>query len=871
MNRIFALVAIVALLCFAVWAVWSPTDNPTDLSPQSESTQFTPEQEEIPNLNAEKAIAAPEQATAAVERSDFVPAQPVVDPSVTYGKSAEEGILVTVIDAESGKTLPKAEVMVIDLGLVDSSTLEMEMMRQPDFEALFLHFGVVYPTNDQAQVRVPFPEKEIVIAGRTTTHFDFVFNLELEDDTYELRIKEVDLLRIHVVDASGQAVATAPVGLRQRANGYSSSMMRNFTDANGWANLRLFPLLVESMNPEETFAALLGLFAEPIEEAVDLKNLPAAGVTLVMPKSGSLTVNLVNESGQPMKEYLAVSLQSVDPNQPQAIEAPEQRPDLSDTSSTGKVVFTAVGFGLDILVDARNVGGILSGNSITSGPTTSNPHVEIDVVLKMEAAVIKGRLVNEEGKPGPNLTLNSNLETAHAGGSSSTGSQIRTDKDGYFRLKLDQPNNGPGAKRTLTLTFKATRKKPERNVEIDLSRDFPSGETDIGDAMLTMPPVAVAGVILKPDGTPLYDAEVRLERRKSYGDGPDDFYWDNLWEANAKSSREGMFTISGRFEPGIYRLRINSSHYPSLIYDVRLGTEGHEIVLTAGGSLKGVLLLDENVPRDAVQLTLDHHPLNAPDPKERGMAFVSVKNNGDFVSHGLPFGTVDLIVRSTNGAEELFRIDGLPVSTDATTPHDVGVIDLRGKLVVFTVKFVDSKDKPVKRVEVWSKDNNHYDHLWQESLVVVTTQTSRSFRVSSEDYRTVELDNISEDTTVVMEDGIKVRVRISNPGLIPADFRAGLALRAAEGNTSHSHPMQRNAKILNHNFEQVLSAVNPGMFYVQVHLAQASTIKTNGGFWHAAPRTNSTRIEVLDVPGEQLFVITLDPDNIDKILEEFNQ
>jgi hypothetical protein len=293
-------------------------------------------------------------------------------------------------------------------------------------------------------------------------------------------------------------------------------------------------------------------------------------------------------------------------------------------------------------------------------------------------------------------------------------------------------------------------------------------------------------------------------------------------------------------------------------------------MMTAGGSLKGVLLLDENVPRDAVQLMLEPHPLHEPDQNDSGSSFVAVKSNGDFVSHGLPLGTVDLVVRCENTSEELFRVDGLPVSTDTSAPHDAGVIDLRGMLTSFTVKFVDSEDKRIDQVQVSSEEGKQYGWLWREDYVVVTTKASVSLRASSDGYREAVLNNISEDTTVVMKDGIKVRIRISNPGLIPVDFLAGLSLRNAEENTTTSHMIGGEMDILNSNFEQVLLAAKPGTFNVQIHLAQKSSMNTTG-WWSVAAPPGSSTIEVLDVPGEQLFVVTLDADNVDDILARFQQ
>jgi hypothetical protein len=431
MPRLLAFLSLVVLIGLAVWLIFSPperteTDNDTNTAEIEQ-----PELEVVPALND---VPQPsEEIAETLQRTDIEPINlGGKDPNIEYGESVENGILVTVVDADGGEALPFAEVIVLDMGMVDESTFQMEMMQQPDFETVFAHFGVVYPTDKTAQVRIPFPEGELLLAGRTDTHFDFSMSIEASEEEMELAIKRVALLRIHVVDEQGLPVEGAPVGLRMKQDEFSQDMMRNFTNEDGWTNLRLFNLLLERLPADGTYAALLGLFEKPVEQLVDLHELPKEGVELVMPKTGSLTVTVVDQQGAPLEEYVGVLLNIVDGEAgPQEFD-PEVQPELVDTTRTGHLTIPAVGLGLDIHVKATSMNEILSGSQTIKGPTASNPHVSVEITVGMEAAVIMGRLVNEEGKPGPNITLRSNMEIKYASGSSSTGSSVQ-DQAGSIR------------------------------------------------------------------------------------------------------------------------------------------------------------------------------------------------------------------------------------------------------------------------------------------------------------------------------------------------------------------------------------------------------------------------------------------------------
>ncbi len=869
MNRVLALFSIIVLMGFATWAIMS-----TDGTPEPETDTPTvaaeePQLEEVPELDA-PADTEDDLAEASVERTDYQPSGLVKDSSVTYAEGVDEGILISVVEAESGDAIPHAEVMVIDTGVVDESAIEMEMMRQPDFEGIFLHFGVIYQANAKGQVKIPFPEKDLVLAGRTATHFDFMFDVDTSAEELELKIKKVDILKVEVVDAASRPVAGAPVGLRMREHMFAQDMMRNFTDSNGTANLRLFNMLTMQLPPDKTFVALLGLFEEPIEEPVNLRELPDEPIKLVMPEVGSITVNIFDSAGDPMEEFLAVMLDPIVPGQEINENLPERFAGLSNTTSTGKIVFPAVGFGLTVRVRAMSRGGIMSAEQTIEGPTSGNKEVDMQLTMEIKDAVVVGRLVNEEGKPGPNLTLRKNLDTTGQHGSSSVGGSVRTDEDGYFRVKLDEPGVLEGDTRTLTLTFKATRKKPQRDVAIDLTRTFDPGENDIGDVMITAPPLAASGVVLAPDGKPQRGVEVRLERREQWGEGPEDFYWDNLWDSSTQSERDGSFSIAGRFEPGIYRLRADHENFPATFMDINLGVEGLQIIMNAGGRVKGVLLLDDGVPHDSLQVRLIPDPDANLDQNDMGEIDLQVNGDGTFYGRGLKPGLMSLVVRTFTTNEEFARIANIQVAVGDDGEFDVGDIDLRGQLIWFTMSFERSDGKSLDRVRLHSVAEEYETSTWESSVTIITAQPSKDFVVSAQEFRSVELTGINKDTVVTFQEGYQVRVRISNPGVIPAGYGVRLSMLPEEDSTLTRISYVTSGEMLDGNFEQILLAPTTGTYFVQCNIGKLDP-NDNNGWWNVRSKAEAQRVEIIDVPNEQIFSVELDESNVEEILKMMNR
>lgn len=870
MPRLLAFFSLVVLIGVSVWLTFSPPERSATNNDTNPAETEQPEREVAPSLNDGP---EPEQeGVGALQRTEIEPISlgGGEDPNIEYGEAVEDGILVTVVDADGGAILPNAEVIVLDMGVVDESTVQMEMMQQPDFESVFAHFGVVYPTDKSAQVRIPFPEGDLLLAGRTDTHFDFSMSMEATDEEMELAIKRVALLRIHVVNEQGMPVEGAPVGLTLRQDEFSQSMMRNYTNEEGWTNLRLFNLLLEQLPANSTYAALTGLFEKPIEKLVDLHDLPKDGVELVMPDVGSLTVSVVDQEGAPLEEYVSVLLNIVRPGVEPKEFGDGVQPDMVDTTKSGLLTISAVGLGFEIHVKATSVNGILSGSQTVTGPTKSNPHVSVEIKVGMEATVIKGRLVNEEGKPGPNLTLRSRLETKHGGGSSSTGSSVRTDEEGYFQVKLDELEMSPNTTRTLTLTMKATRKKPERDAVIDLSRSFPPGVTDLGDIMVIVPPMAASGRVLKPDGTPLRDAEITLERSVTYGDGPDDFYWNNMDGNRARTDTDGLFNLVGRFEAGVYRLRVSSPRYPSVYQPARIGEEGLEITMVAGGGMTGVLLLDKEIPRDDIYLRAERHRDGASSDKVMSGFGLSVDSSGKFQNRGLTPGTYNIYLTCADTEEELFRKNNIIVNlSDDGSPTDVGEIDLRGQLRSFQLKLLDEDDKVVRNARVTIDGSDNSSNAWDGRVDVITAKRQMDFTITAENYRKAELKGVKEDTDVIFKAGIKVRLRVANPKAIPDGYTISLNLRSTAPN-SRSSFMHGSGSTLNASYEQVVSAMEAGSYQVDAQLSldkgeQSST------WWGVSAPTDAALIQVEDVGGEQFFSIEINAESIARIVNEIEK
>jgi len=131
----------------------------------------------------------------------------------------------------------------------------------------------------------------------------------------------------------------------------------------------------------------------PAAVQIDPLQWPQAPVQLVLPELGSLTVVVLDSSGQPTSERAKVYVDAALP-----LERPSLRVGERDLES-GRMLFDSVPYGLPLAVEVSFYGQRDAIRRKIDGPTHAQPELELVIVESSPMPVIVGRLVGASGAP----------------------------------------------------------------------------------------------------------------------------------------------------------------------------------------------------------------------------------------------------------------------------------------------------------------------------------------------------------------------------------------------------------------------------------------------------------------------------------------
>lgn len=799
-------------------------------------------------------------------RTDLSVANPRSE--LIYATPAEEGVVVAVVDGNTMEALAHAEVMVIDTGVADMRALEAEMSMSPDFEKLFERLGVVYKTDQSGKVRIPFAVDSHILAGRTPTHFNLSIDVEESSEEVTLYLNPTENLQVKIVDWQGNPVKGAPVSLRVRKEHSSQDFTTSYSNEEGIASLRLFQLLVAQLAKDETYAALLYLSDEPVEVKVDLQNLPETPPVLVMPDAGQVHVEVLDSQGQPVEQAFLVNVDLLLPedtydNGDDYDAWNYQREHLTGRTSQGKASFPLVDYNQRIHITAVSPNGELRADVFGEGPVPHGGPALFTLTPQAERPVVVGRILNTEGAIGPNLNLEYVLKMPSKNSNQSSRSgTLKTDADGQFRLLMEDLFE-EGAERTLTISMKATRRKPKRSVAMDLSYFLAPGANDLGDLVLVVPPLVASGSVVDAKGDPLSNAQVRLEQKKFYGEEEDQFWWNGIWEHRTQSNRDGQFEIRANLDPDSYRLSASLDHYLESSLEFVQGTEDLKLVMEKSVTLKGRFLLDDEIDLSTVRIVV-----KIPDPHGDGYADLlppRLGKDGSFIVEDLPRGSAILTLRSNALQEELYAHPELTLSNQ----DDVQIlddIDLRGMFNSVRIWVRNPQGELIPKIQIWTQINIS-QHEFKENPFVITTQKSGlDFQITAHDYRAMNLQQVTGEREVVLQNGFPIQLDISNLHALPEDWELRAFLKPLDAQDMSGGRSRLNSFITEFgpNAEPVPLKVL-GNYSVRFLISSEGPDQKRRRLWLDMKNPN---MDVADLPSVQVFRYTLDEEAISKALAE---
>ena len=449
------------------------------------------------------------------------------------------------------------------------------------------------------------------------------------------------------------------------------------------------------------------------------------------------------------------------------------REHLTGRSKNGVAHFPLVEFNQRIRVVATSSNGELRAELYGEGPVRNGGPAIFTLNPQADNPVLLGTILNTEGAVGPNLNLEYRFKTtSDFGNSSSNSGTLKTDENGRFRLLVEETLEEEST-RTLTISLRATRKKPKRSVPIDLSYALMPGENELGDLVLVVPPLIASGMVVDIEGNALSNAQVRVEKKQFYGEEEDQFWWNDLWEHRGKTDRDGKFEVRAILEPDIYRLSASREKYIDSSYVITPGEENVRLILGKSITLKGRVLLEDGIDPALLDIVMD-----TPDPNREGhqLSFHTVlKKNGSFLMEDLPPGPASLIVRAKKFQEVFYTQERLILESSSGT-QVFEDINLRGMLRSIRIWVRDVRGELVPHVKIWPQWEGHQDFSNKNPFDTVTLEADLGFQISAQGYQILNLPDAIGEQEVVLQEGFPIKVEIDNLHILPTGWELHLML-----------------------------------------------------------------------------------------------
>jgi len=542
----------------------------------------------------------------------------------------------------------------------------------------------------------------------------------------------------------------------------------------------------------------------------------------------------------------------------------------------GRASFEHVGLGMRLMLQAYCTGIQNPVEEEIEGPANSGDEVTVELTLGPAAPVVRGRLVDEEGHPLPSTVVRLGREERSSGSGTMTSfSSLRTDMDGRFEFPwpLEASHEGEHA---LEFTRPAGENWPPLSGRIDLSQGIHPGDNDLGDIVLPPIPRLASGMVMAENEKPLRGAKVVLLESPRRGVPRDVVSWQESREVETTTDSEGRFSLYGTSESDILALRATRSGYlPSEPIDLFEPTSDLVITLGRAGSIRGRVLLDENIPAHLLAVeALYAAPLT--DSRSLPSDFVrevEFDRKAHFTIPECASGLWNLTIKLKATKETARQLDGVLVSNGirATDPR-LESIDLRGLLHTFTITVKDAQGKATEDtvVVLLSPDEEVPVVTWSEHHLdryrIITLLPSVILRVGAPGYRTIEHPVVRSDEVVVLSPGIPVRMVLADRAVLPdGDVKLGASVEHVGASRKEHGTSVENEAIFGGNGEILLLLPEPGTYRLQLNLTRYS----NWGWSSHRIDHDSIDFEVRESSGEQLVDIAPSKEAIQAALRTF--
>ncbi len=699
---------------------------------------------------------------------------------------------VLVVEKETGRPVPGAEVLVLDLAEAKDpqrSYWKTRFLSRFTQEEPAREFRRAFRADARGVAWIPVFDPMLLLSmeARKGNLWGNVPSLSLSGPPFRIEVTPFKEIRVQVKDQEGRPVAGVPVGLGLRLNpSFRFFPMRALTRGpEGIAHfLHTNVFLQQRGKRAKGLAALLVPLKEPLVKEFDPRNPPSEPIVLTLPPAGKVRLLVKGTKGPIPGEWCLAALlpKGEKKGEPRAV---SMRPVPILPVKEGRALFPYVGLGLELkaLVTASRVNfpffrfGCGMGEwAFTRGPGPARPGETVDLQVTLRTpTLLTGRILLPSGDPASGKIFLFHHKVK--GKLLSTGNRttiLRTDREGRFQLRL--PSGGyKGTSRTLEWILLSRTRWAPLAARRDLGKDLPPGELRLGDIRLSIRPLLAEGEVTDTRGRPVPWARIEIGAGKKHGG----FFLPASYHglSGGQSNENGHFRIFG---PPPYKDMFIRASKPGWVAagQVRLcpGVRGIRLILERAGKVAAHFLADPGI-------SLEGFPVSLVYSGRRKRIAQEEIHEDRVVFEDMPPGNADLEVfllrphgsQQHPGQEDrskaylLAEIPDIRVESGKTTKDPrLERIDLRGKIRILELDLRDPKGNPILEGSLrWGPRFENWEWFFSKDPIFLPANAPAALWVGAPGFRPKRIAPRPGKTRVVLEKGIPVELVYTGKAPLP--------------------------------------------------------------------------------------------------------
>jgi hypothetical protein len=820
---------------------------------------------------------------------------PTAASDVAIEPTPDHGVPVVVVACGSGEPQPFALVTRIEPPWDERA----DARSHRDANWLLDHLGRRFRADARGLVRIPPSAGRLDLFARVGALAGYAQlapgEVKARDDVPPKRIEVAPLadLRVRVVDPGGSPVAGVPLEVVGDGGGQVIPWTPGACESmapDGIAEVHGASLLIDDdVKPD----GLLVYVSLPLRHPVSLRlaraELDGTPRTLVVPATGSVELVLVDEHG---------SVPAIDDSRSVLLLRAPRRgsmtkeehalqigTDAEVTFRSGRALLPFVELGdwieADLDFGAHGCGFVQAPGPTVAGATV---RVEVPILPNSETVVIRGRVVDAEGKAIAERRLGVNYEMRSATWSVGGGGGQTTSADGSFEVALRKGVMLPPpvwSSMKLALVIERPAGGREFQHELELDGEFARHGGDLGTVALERAPLLASGVVVDESDAPVEHVRVHLvqtraadPRYRAPPNWPD--FSASREEFTARSGADGSFTIVGDPGRGTFGLAVDDDRYlspPPTPFEP--GATDLRLVVARPAALLAHVLVDPGVPPGFVMGTI-RVPRDG-DASHDVTQWLCSDERGNLLFEHLPPRPAQVKVWAGGfGAPKqlIAHVDEIPLTAgERTIDPRLQTIDLRGRFQAIHLVVVDPDGQPIRNVVVRpnpdasddgdANGSNESRELDSGVEDVVTTGALPPIEVEAEGFRSQRAELTRPETRITLRRGLEVVVEL-DPSLPALPESCFYSISLARGDFSESIDSD-SARPLAPGSERSFRVDRPGDCGVQLALARYIDRRS---FGINELKSGRTRIQVEDSESATRVRVTATPEDVKARLAE---